>query len=354
MFEHGLVEVAPGGFAEVEARAAARGLRTVVLSTRGRSFFEAVRAATGVEANSHWDALADLLWDHLHESRAIVLWPDSRAFRLTSPGDHRTAMSVLDDLPAAVFVERDDLALHETVTVLDTDVSGVVTAVGEGRYSVVVDGVVRELRRDQVEPAHGPRTASEWFAQVVCTVLVSALDGLLDLSRLDPAAAVEAETWLRAAGLAESALTPFGRALARLVQVTGHVADLTSGHGRWSLYQASLGSPDLVRAAVVHEPDTVLVKSVVLEVLPLADDHTIWLDLVPGAEDALRRSREIGVLRRAALLGGDEIEADLGTWSDWLQLRLAEVPSPVLLRALRDEGRTKRIRRLAFATLRTC
>ncbi|MFJ5988257.1 hypothetical protein [Lentzea sp. NPDC092896] len=46
------------------------------------------------------------------------------------------------------------------------------------------------------------------------------------------------------------------------------------------------------------------------------------------------------------------MEADLPAWSDWLQLRLAEILSRELLIALADGGRTKRIRRTAAATLR--
>ncbi|MFD4644365.1 hypothetical protein ACFWN2_44155 [Lentzea sp. NPDC058436] len=110
-----------------------------------------------------------------------------------------------------------------------------------------------------------------------------------------------------------------------------------------------LGSLDVVHAALAHEPDTALRTSVLLLVLERVDDHARWLELAPDDTHARRRSREIGLLRRAEHLTQGEI--DLPAWSDWLQLRLAEVPSPELLTALADGGRTKRIRRLAAATL---
>lgn len=138
--------------------------------------------------------------------------------------------------------------------------------------------------------------------------------------------------------------------LADLARETGCAADLTSEHGRWELYQASFGTLDLLRAALAHEPDAVLRTSVLLRVFDLVDDHGPWLDLAPDDTYAQRRSREIGILRRAVDLVPDEI--DLPAWSDWLQLRLAEVSAPTVLRVLAAEGRTKRVRRLADATLR--
>ncbi|GGM79658.1 hypothetical protein GCM10011609_14330 [Lentzea pudingi] len=138
--------------------------------------------------------------------------------------------------------------------------------------------------------------------------------------------------------------------LAALARETGCTADLASEHGRWELYQAAFGALPLLRAALAHEPDTALRTSVLLRVLDLVDDHEPWLELVPDDTYAQRRSREVGVLRRAADLAPEEI--DLPGWSDWLQLRLAEMPAPTVLRALAAEGRTKRIRRLATAALR--
>lgn len=144
----------------------------------------------------------------------------------------------------------------------------------------------------------------------------------------------------------------FGRALAALTRDTGCVVDLASEHGRWKLYQAAFGSLDLLHVALEHEPDTVLRTSVLLRVFEQVDDHARWLELAaPDDEYARRRSREIGVLRRAVNLVPAEV--DLPGWSDWLQLRLAETPSRELLTALADGGRTRRIRRTAAATLRT-
>ncbi|MFD4671700.1 hypothetical protein ACFWNN_18335 [Lentzea sp. NPDC058450] len=135
--------------------------------------------------------------------------------------------------------------------------------------------------------------------------------------------------------------------LAVLARETGCTADLTSEHGRWELYQVSFGSLDLLYPALAREPDTALLTSVLLHVLERTDDHARWLELAPD-EYAVRRSREIGVLRRAADLLSAEF--DLAGWSDWLQLRLAQVPSRDLLTALAEGGRTKRIRRIAAAT----
>lgn len=332
-----MVEVPPGGLDRVEADAAAAGVRVIDLSAR-------------IGAHRSWEAFADHLWDQVHTSRAVVVWPGSRAFRLAAPHDYRHVLSALDGIPAAVFIERDDLEPHETVVVLGTDAAGVVLTATDATCAVVVDGVVHELRRDQVEPTSASRTASAWFGEIVCEVLVAARDRPIDLSRLEPAAAVEVRTWLRIAGLADVRPSPFGQALAELVSATGRVADLASEHGRWELYQASFGLLDLLHAALRHEPDSVLAKSVVLAVLPLTDEHSVWFE-VAGDEYVRSRSHEIGVLRQAEDLTREEI--DVWAWSDWLQLRLAEVPAPVVLRALADEGRTKRVRRLAFATLRT-
>ena len=143
----------------------------------------------------------------------------------------------------------------------------------------------------------------------------------------------------------------FRHALAELVRETGCVVDLASEHGRWKLYQAAFGSLDLLYVALAHEPDTVLRTSVLLRVFEQVDDHARWLELAPDDEYARRRSREIGVLRRAVNMVPAEV--DLPGWSDWLQLRLAETSSRELLTALADGGRTRRIRRTAAATLRT-
>ncbi|WP_394616151.1 hypothetical protein JNUCC0626_41735 [Lentzea sp. JNUCC 0626] len=108
--------------------------------------------------------------------------------------------------------------------------------------------------------------------------------------------------------------------LAVLAREIGCTADLTSEHGRWELYRDSFDSLDLLYPALA--PD----------------------------DCAVRRSREIGVWRRAADLVPTEF--DLPGWSDWLQLRLAHVPSRALLTALAEGGRTERIRRFAAATLK--
>ncbi|GLY54036.1 hypothetical protein [Lentzea sp. NBRC 102530] len=117
---------------------------------------------------------------------------------------------------------------------------------------------------------------------------------------------------------------------------------------RWQFYEALLDSLDLLHAALAREPDAVLRTSVVLRVLELVEDHTRWLDLVPGDEYELRRSREVGLLRRTASL---DVGA-LPEWSDWLQLRLAEAGTREVLTALAAGGRTRRSRRTAAAALR--
>ncbi|MEV6716908.1 hypothetical protein AB0M48_33300 [Lentzea sp. NPDC051208] len=136
-----------------------------------------------------------------------------------------------------------------------------------------------------------------------------------------------------------------------MTRETGCAVDPASEHGRWELYQAAFGSLDLLHGALAHEPDAALRTSVLLRVLERVDDHARWLELAPRDEYVRRRSREIGVLRRA--VGLAPTEADFAVWSDWLQLRLAAIPSHDLLTALARGGRTKRIRRTAAATLRT-
>lgn len=399
MFEHGVVEVAPEGFAELEAGASDR--HVVTLCTEGRSFFAAVTEATGIPLIQNWDGLADLLFDYANErpEGVVVFWHCSREFRLDSPQDYRIAVGVLAGLPITSFIARNDLTWYEVVTVEGHESTGVVVGFADdgSSYTVSIGGTTHQLARHQLEPT-GEQVSREsvcgeeemslltWeeWRSVTSELVVEGLAGPVPATRFVaactglgemPAVFAEVTALMMEAGLVELGggtiaraveepescwftNTPFADALARLVRATGRPTDLTDHHSRYWLYQTArdqLDQPDkldLLHAAMALEPAPVLLQSVVLRVMLLdTDDHEPWLKLVPGDEYTACRSREIKVLRRATELTEDDL-AGLTDWTNWLQLKLAEVPEPRLLRALMDNGRTKRIRRNAFATLR--
>lgn len=388
MFKHGVVEAAPEGFAELEAATADR--HVITLCTEGRSFFEAVTEATGIPLCSVWEALADLLFDHVHErpEGVVLFWHCSREFRLESPEDYRIAVDVLAGLPMTSFIARNDLHYYEVVTVEGHEATGVVVDILDGglSYEVSIQGTTHRLVRHLLESTGGRVTREsiygeeeksllthEEWATVSSELAVEGLAGPVPATRFMaacaglgemPAVLVEVATLMRETGLVELTgsvqepesswftNTPFGDALARLVRATGRPTDLTHHHARYHFYEASRDELDLLLAALQLEPDLNVRKWVVQRVILLnTDDHEPWLAVTPD-EYTHRRSKEIKVLRRATELTADDL-ADLTNWTDWLQLKLAEIPEPGLLRALADNGRTKRIRRNAFATLKT-
>ncbi|MEV4561397.1 hypothetical protein AB0K51_31040 [Kitasatospora sp. NPDC049285] len=144
--------------------------------------------------------------------------------------------------------------------------------------------------------------------------------------------------------------------------VSEPAGDAADEHRRWELYQrgADLSSarPALARA-IAAEPVPSLASAVVVMLLPDADpeERLRLVALLPSSvrRFALDRARELAVLDTLHRPDGPPgFTADeVVTWSDWLQRRAAEASAdPRLLTLLADQGRTKRIRSLAAATLR--
>ncbi|MFB8028978.1 hypothetical protein ACFQ6U_29690 [Streptomyces sp. NPDC056465] len=138
-------------------------------------------------------------------------------------------------------------------------------------------------------------------------------------------------------------------------------ASWEDGHVRWELYRRAAEQPAahaLLLDAVRAETDGPLASAVVvlmLERVPVAEHGSWTAALDPEVRDfAERRSGELAVLdsldRRAA--GYDA--AEVGSWSDWLQLRVAQSRAEShrpALDLLAGHGRTKRIRRTATESL---
>ncbi|WP_405058258.1 hypothetical protein OG474_36735 [Kribbella sp. NBC_01505] len=134
------------------------------------------------------------------------------------------------------------------------------------------------------------------------------------------------------------------------------VADVRDEHERWKVYVPATDSDEsseLLLRAVRLEPDPNVALSIVLRKLEwISDsDRQSWIDqLVTDKQRdyATRRARDLKVLETRPLApalhqGIDE------SWSDWLQVRLAEFsPEPEVACWLSQHGRTKRIRRLAL------
>ncbi|MET8153988.1 hypothetical protein ACIBSW_07390 [Actinoplanes sp. NPDC049668] len=126
-------------------------------------------------------------------------------------------------------------------------------------------------------------------------------------------------------------------------------------HQRWALYRRAISReachPPLL-AALHADPDDGLVASVVIQMMEWveASQREPWIASVRTDRDrryATRRGREVDILRIHGAVP-DLGQASVTGWTDWLQIRLAEISTvaPVLdLLAL--HGRTKRIRRTA-------
>ncbi|SNS19750.1 hypothetical protein [Actinacidiphila glaucinigra] len=127
-------------------------------------------------------------------------------------------------------------------------------------------------------------------------------------------------------------------------------------HERWALYRRALEHPaclpDLFDAVAV-EPDPSVALGIVLQVLGglPPDERAAWTDRLGterGRAYAARRARELGILQGASVTALLQDASVPESWSDWLQLRLAESSQePAVLNRLVAAGRTKRIRRLA-------
>jgi hypothetical protein len=152
----------------------------------------------------------------------------------------------------------------------------------------------------------------------------------------------------------------FQELLADLVRCTGStIGDANDEHERWPVYLAARERTEclgLLFRAVALEPVPSVALGIVLQVLGRLPESTrpAWIAQLrreDGRDYATRRAKEIAIYQsRAAtpLLVDEDVQE---SWSDWLQLLLAEFSDePPVLRRLAEKGRTKRIRR--FATQR--
>ncbi|MFI0937539.1 hypothetical protein [Streptomyces sp. NPDC021020] len=149
--------------------------------------------------------------------------------------------------------------------------------------------------------------------------------------------------------------------LDELASRTGlRAGDADNEHDRWRLYKAALGQAEnfgLLFEVIWFEPDQNVALSVlmpVLERLPEAE-RPRWIAQLRweySREFAWRYARDVALLESAALtplLADDDVQE---SWSDWLQVRLAESSAePAVLRRLGERGRTKRIRGYASRRL---
>lgn len=132
--------------------------------------------------------------------------------------------------------------------------------------------------------------------------------------------------------------------------------DAQDEHNRWEVYVPAIdldSCSEILLEAVGLEPDPNVALGIVLRKIEwISDfDRQAWIDRLPAQEQreyAGRRARELKVLETRPLApllveGIDE------SWSDWLQLRLAEFsPEREIASWLSRNGRTKRIRRVAL------
>jgi hypothetical protein len=149
--------------------------------------------------------------------------------------------------------------------------------------------------------------------------------------------------------------------LAELAQCTGSVIDDTADeHQRWSLYQNACKKSecfDLLIGVVALEPDPNIALGIVLQVLGRVSpvSRATWIAQLQSARNrdyAAGRAKELGIYQNraiTALLANEGVEQ---SWSDWLQIRLAEFSEEAaVLQRLSERGRTKRIRRMASQRL---
>jgi hypothetical protein len=149
-----------------------------------------------------------------------------------------------------------------------------------------------------------------------------------------------------------------GDIVTELAGRTGTVIDdMSDEHERWAVYQSAFergDCSDLLFAAVAAEPVATVALSIILPMLGTlpASARPAWIEqlaLPHSREYATRRADDIAILQSAEvtrLLVDEDVQH---SWSDWLQLRLAECSEePDVLRRLMAKGRTKRIRRYAM------
>ncbi|MFI0242936.1 barstar family protein [Streptomyces sp. NPDC016845] len=94
---------------EILSMAERAGVPVFSLHTEGRtdreSFFRAVKEVVPLDpplrSTRSWDALADSMWEGLHELKAprvLIVWPDAYPAEEDEDGDFRTALMVMDDV----------------------------------------------------------------------------------------------------------------------------------------------------------------------------------------------------------------------------------------------------------------
>jgi hypothetical protein len=139
----------------------------------------------------------------------------------------------------------------------------------------------------------------------------------------------------------------------KLLTATGLAPDLTTDVGRWQLYRTAADDDanheTLLQIASI-EPDRTLAAAVVIHLLgrTATADHPTWLAALAPSErvHAAQRSTEYSLLRtppsRATLA------RDLDTYTNWLQLRLAEtLTDQPSLQELAVNARAKHTRHIA-------
>jgi hypothetical protein len=140
--------------------------------------------------------------------------------------------------------------------------------------------------------------------------------------------------------------------------------DLSSGHERWRIYQCAIDMPELwpdLLEAIKVEQDPPIASAVVvhlLEHVPADARISVVGTLRAGKERdfAVARVQELGIIEsiRAGGCNAEAIRAEADSWSTWLQLRLAgSATDKIVLAELAKTGRTKRVRSIASAQLRS-
>jgi hypothetical protein len=117
---------------------------------------------------------------------------------------------------------------------------------------------------------------------------------------------------------------------------------------------------DVVRAALVVEPDYYVASTVVEEAFHRDPDPAamaVWVATIPeGRREFVAQRADDHVLYIAVLRGEVEGEPDVTGWSRWVQARIVErIASDVsdgVLTALARDGLTRKVRNVATETLR--
>ncbi|MEU6310671.1 hypothetical protein [Streptomyces sp. NPDC047014] len=132
------------------------------------------------------------------------------------------------------------------------------------------------------------------------------------------------------------------------------------GHARWDIYRRislKAGAVDNLRRAVEIEPDAPIASAIVVMMLEHLDPSTRaeWVEMLhPSVRPfSAVRARELETLESLSAPSVPRVDKTaLEGWSDWLQLRIVEsVTDRRILSTMAEQGRTKRIRRVAAERL---